>query len=66
MENKLHENLSKKVMIVRGERANFPRLVLGWLAGWLAGKLVLGCIEAKFCKSILNTIVNSKYSLENS
>ena len=30
---------------VRGERANFTRLVLGWLAGWY-----LGYIKAKFCK----------------
>ena len=32
---------------VRGERANLKGLVLGGGGG---GRLILGCIEAKFCK----------------
>ena len=40
---------------VHGERANFTRIVLGWLAGWLVNRTI-GCIEAKFCKKqIVNT-----------
>ena len=46
---------------VRGERANFTRLVLGWLAGWLAGKPDYPRLDRS---QMLQ--VNNKYSLESS